>query len=197
MAKTRDDKAIVQRAIAQHLAESGSADWELVRQRFPNLPAATFWRWVRELKAKPSADQLQAARTLLGATPGASIPAGAALPAPVALTAVASGDRRARAGIHFFLELQQLMDDARLLRTFALTPDGARVKNPRVLADSAKLRSNFLQLYLTALPQLYASDTTQRLYAAVIETIAACEPQVARQITEKLRALSEDAGFLT
>lgn len=197
MPATRVDKEEVQRAIGHHLAHGDGGGWDTVRSRYPDVPAATFWRWVRALRDKPSADQVQAARTLLTGVPGAGLPADAALPAPVAMSAVAADGRRARAQINFFLELQQLMDDARLLRTFALTPCGSRVRNPRVLADSAKLRSQFLQLYLNALPQLYAAEQTQKLYLAIVDAVAACEPEAARTIIQKMRALSAEAGFLT
>lgn len=198
MTQPRSDKSAVQSAIARHLSSTESGrDWAALRAQYPDIPPATFWRWVREVRNHPRPEQLQAARQLLAITPGGAVPENAVLPAPIALTAIASDRLRGQQQIHFFLELQQLMADARLLREFALSPCQTKVKNPRVLADSAKLRSQFLQLYLTALPQLYASEQTQKLYVSIIEAVAACEPGVARSITQKLKSLSEEAGFLS
>jgi hypothetical protein len=174
----------------------GPTAWDEVRQAFPSVPVATFWRWVREIKTKPTPEQRQAARTLLSSVPGAALPAGATLPAPIALTAVTANGPSSVAQINFMLELGQLMQDAKLLRDYAMTPDRAGVREPKVFADAARLRGQFLQLYLAALPELYSSEITQKLYATVIDTVASCAPEAANKIVEKLRALTAEAGFL-
>jgi hypothetical protein len=196
MAQARSDKAEVRRAIGEHLMKIGSESWGEVRRKFPDVPVATFWRWVKELKSRPSPEQMQAARTLLAKVPGATLHEGAALPAPMCLSAVAAGGLNAVRKIDFLLEVHELMSDARLLRGFAMEPESNEVRDPKVFIDAARLRTQVLQLYVSALPMVYSGERTQKLYTAVIEAVAACDPDVARQILDRVRALSSEAGFV-
>jgi hypothetical protein len=196
MAKPRCDKTEVRRAIGEHLIKTGGTSWGELRQAFPDVPVATFWRWVKEMKARPSPEQFRAARTLLAQVPGSGLSEGAVLPAPISLTTVAAGGLKAVQKIDFILEVNELMSDARLLRGFAMTPDMTGVRDSRVFIDAAKLRTQVLQMYVTALPLVYSGERTQHLYTAVIDAVASCDPGMARQILDRVRALSSEAGFL-
>ena len=196
MATTRNDRVIVQQAIAEHLTARGGTGWDAVRARFPDVPVATFWRWVRAARKSPSPEQLSAARTLLANTPGAAMDATAPLPAPVPAAALIEGGIDSFGKFNFMRELDRLMADGELLRSLSLSADRTGVRNPKVFTDSAKLRIELMRLWLSAYPTLYSAERTQELYAAVIDAVAECDPEAAKRIVAKMRTVSERLGFV-
>jgi hypothetical protein len=177
------------------LSKSGGAGWDEVRGLFPDVPPATFWRWVRAARVRPSAEQLGAARTLLTNVPGAAVDATAPLPAPVPAAALIEGGVGVLAKFDFMRAFGGLTRDADLLRSFSLSPDMSKLRMPRMFLDSARLRVELLKLWLAALPVLYSAERTQELYDAVVAEIAACDPVIARRIVGRLRELSARKGF--
>lgn len=195
MAEVRTDRAAVQQAIAEHLATRGPIAWDEVRARYPEVPVATFWRWVRAAKAKPSPAQLVAAREVLAGIQGAAVARAAPVPAPIAIGAIAAAGAEATRHVHFLRAFDELMADADLLRSFALN-DQRQVGSPKIFVDAAKMKIQLLQMWLSAIPVLYSAERTERFYASMIDTIASCEPEVAKAITVRLRVLSEQAGYV-
>ena len=196
MAEPRSDRLDVHMAIAAHLATQGSVRWDEVRARFPDVPVATFWRWVREVRTKPSPERMQAARDLLTSTPGAGLARTSFLPAPISIGAVTAAGVEATKQINFLREFDELLGDARLLRSFSMTRDGSKVRIPKIFADAAKLRVQLLQMWLGAIPVLYSAERMEQFYKSIVDAVSRCEPEVGRQITAQLKSLTEHAGYV-
>src|SRR5450631_2761839 len=148
MAEARSDKSEVQRAIAEHFASHGPVRWDKVRERFPDVPIATFWRWVRAVKTKPSLERMRAARDLLATSPGTLVACGAPLLAPALVGAVTADGAGATRQVNVRQEFDELVADAKLLRAFSMSPDGSKVRVPKIFADAAKLRIQLVQMVI-------------------------------------------------
>jgi len=196
MATTRDDKLEVQRAIATHVEAHGPARWELVRQRYPDVPIATFWRWVRDIKKKPSKERMQAARDLLAVAPRSRVAIAASQMPSVSIDDVTKGAGVVAQQIDVRLELDELMADAKLLRSFSMSSDGTKVELPKIFADAAKLRIQLLEMVLAATPILSSAEVVANFFDSVVHTVAKCEPEAARQIIVKLNRFKETGGYL-
>jgi hypothetical protein len=63
-------------AIRYHVVVYGPANWQIVQSRFPDLPEATFWRYVAQMRAEhswPTARQLRASASHNDEAGGASV----------------------------------------------------------------------------------------------------------------------------
>ena len=47
---TEDQTHHLREAIARHLELHGARDWNVVRERFPDISQATFWRYVKAIR---------------------------------------------------------------------------------------------------------------------------------------------------
>lgn len=197
MALPHADRESALEAIAEHLISSGGNPWQSVMSRFPSVPAPTFWRWVREVRTRPNAKALDAARTLLSGVPGASVEAKAVLPAPVPASALVEGGIGAVKKMNFLREFDVLMGDARLLREFSMCQRTGGVRIPRTFVDSARLRIQLMQMWLEALPVLYSAEQTQKLFSAVIDAVGECDPEMQKRILAALREIRERTGFVS
>ena len=186
------------KAIAAHLAEVGPKDWSAVRERFSDIPHATWWRLVREVRggaAQP--ESLEKARKKLDKRLRKA-------PKPEAikahLPAAPSPDYIARHGeeglrqFDFMRELTILFDDALLLREYALNNEG-KIKIPMFFEKSIRLRGDILETGLTAAKEVFDLQRIEAFHEAILEEIRQVSPECAHRIIERLHKMNTQFGW--
>lgn len=181
----RDEAVSLLRSLtAQHGAKEGA---RLARERFRDVPAGTWGRWRQQAVGNVADADAQA----LG---GLAAEVRRAVPAPEALTAGAvPATRRA---LSFWHELDALLADADLLRSYALAngADGRlKVRVPRALVDAANMRRDLLKLALAQSEVAYGVQRAQEFCDAVIHAIGEESPECQRRILERLRDVGGEA----
>ena len=169
---TEDRIQILREAIAQHLDVHGPRDWSLVWERFPDISRATFWRHVKAVREALSDPVPKLAEQ-----------------APLQIY----GDSLFPP---FFEPLKKLAEYERLLPEAEEMGRQARdnrgkIINWRMYAKSMEMRRGLLQEQIAAAQQLLDMGKMQRLYDAVLETVCAAAPELARDIMVRLRDLQE------
>ncbi|KWA45810.1 hypothetical protein WL27_05370 [Burkholderia multivorans] len=187
----RDDAiAAIRELAAQHGATEGV---RRARERFPDVPRGTWGRWRAEaLGPAPDREQLEReARAAVAAEVRENIPAVTEL-----VSADAEAMPAARRALDFWRMLDELDEDARLLREFAVTtgPDGKRkVKVPFALRDAHRMRCDLIRLALQHAEAAHGVERTARLHEAIIAEIQAESPEMAKRVIDRLRRLSTEA----
>ena len=170
--------AALRELTAQHGAKEGA---RLAREQFAHVPAGTWGRW-RQMAVGNAADADAQALNSLAAEVRRSIPP------PKALTAGAvTGVRRA---LDFWNELDSLLADADLLRSYALAAgaDGRiKVRVPRALVDSANMRRDLLKLALAQAETAWSVERAQTFFDAVIAEVGAESVECQHRIVARLR----------
>lgn len=177
--------AALRELTAQHGAKEGA---RLAREQFAHVPAGTWGRW-RQMAVGNAADADAQALNSLAAEVRRSIPP------PKALTAGAvTGVRRA---LDFWNELDSLLADADLLRSYALAAgaDGRiKVRVPRALVDSANMRRDLLKLALAQAETAWSVERAQTFFDAVIAEVGAESVECQHRIVARLRNVGGEAA---
>ena len=176
--------AALRELTAQHGAKEGA---RLAREQFAHVPAGTWGRW-RQMAVGNAADADAQALNSLAAEVRRSIPP------PKALTAGAvTGVRRA---LDFWNELDSLLADADLLRSYALAAgaDGRiKIRVPRALVDSANMRRDLLKLALAQAETAWSVERAQTFFDAVIAEVGAESVECQHRIVARLRNAGGEA----
>ncbi|WP_454764444.1 hypothetical protein [Cupriavidus campinensis] len=187
----RRDLAIetIRSLCAEHGLKEGC---RLAREQFPEVPDGTWGRWrVQALGRAPEREELERdARANMATEVRENIPAVAELvPAAEALPA----QRRA---LDFWRMLDELDEDARLLREFAVTvgADGKRrVRVPFALRDAHRMRCDLIRLALQHAEAAHGVERAARFQDAIIAEISAESPELAGRVIARLRRLAGEA----
>lgn len=172
----------------QHGAKEGA---RLAREKFPGVPHGTFMRW-RQDAIGTVADADAKAVAALRAEIRRAIPAPESLrrennnPVPV--------EHRA---LKFWQEMDLLLADADLLRSYAITEgqDGrVKVRVPRALVDAANMRQNLLKIALAQAEVAYGVQRAQEFFEAVIDAVAQESPECYRRIMERLQRVQGEVA---
>lgn len=188
-ADPRREQAV--RTIRELTQQHGVAEGvRLAREKFADVPPGTWGRWraeavgsVRE-QCKINGEAVDA----LAAEVVAEIPPMTLLSASPA----EAGAPAVRRALDFWRMLNELDEDAQLMRSFAIKtdPDGKRrVRVPRALHDAHRMRVGLVRLALQHTETVQRSDQQHRLNQAVIEEISAASPEVAQRIIKRLRMM--------
>ncbi|KGW21754.1 hypothetical protein [Burkholderia pseudomallei] len=187
----RRDEAIatIRRLCAEHGLKEGC---RLARQQFADVPDGTWGRWrVNALGPAPDREEMEReARAAVAAEVRENIPAVTELvsAAPEAMPA-------ARRALDFWRMLNELDDDARLLRDYAVTtaPDGTRkVRVPFALRDAHRMRTDLVRLALQHAEVAWSTERTRQFHDAIIAAIGEVSPDLQRAVLERLRRLNEE-----
>lgn len=189
---TRRNEAIgtIRRLCAEHGLKEGC---RLAREQFSDIPDGTWGRWrVQALGRAPERDELEReARAAVAAEVRENIPAVTEL-----VSADAEAMPAARRALDFWRMLDELDEDARLLREFAVTTgaDGRRrVKVPFALRDAHRMRCDLIRLALQHAEAAHGVERTARLHEAIVAEIQAESPEMAKRVIDRLRSLSTEA----
>lgn len=190
------DEAIA--AIRKLTSEHGVAEGvRLARLQFPDVPRGSWGRWRFEAVGY-AADQgeidRQAAAALASDVRGS-------IPAPEALVAPAEIVPATRRALDFWRMLDELDEDAQLLREFAITTgaDGKRkVRVPFAVRDAHRMRCDLIRLALQHSEIAWSTDRVRTQHEAIMAEIAVVDPEIQKRIIERLRRRAtefEQRGF--
>lgn len=189
---TRRDLAIetIRRLCAEHGLKEGCRQ---AREQFPGVPDGTWGRWrVQALGRESERNDLEREAC---ATVAAEIREN--IPAMTELVATdAEAVPAARRALDFWRMLDELDEDARLLREFAVKvdADGSRkVKVPFALRDAHRMRCDLIRLALQHAEAAHSVEQAARFRDAILAEIEAESPELQRRVIGRLRRLSSEA----
>jgi hypothetical protein len=179
--------------IRRHCNEHGIKEGcRLAREQMPNVPRGTWGRWrIDAVGMQPEQeDREQSARAAVGREVRDIIPAvGELLPVPAD---VVPAQRRA---LDFWRMLNELDDDAALMREYAVTttPEGKRkLRVPFALATAHKMRADLIRLAMEHASVAWSVERNRQFQDVVIEAIAEISPDMQRLVIERLRKLNHE-----
>lgn len=191
-------KAACKAAILDHLDHAGPREWNAVRSAFPDVPHATFWRLVRDVKAETLVRKVQA------------LPPGPEQDAVIDKTF--ADDHRAiiqslrepprlrdlfgQDAIDPQVVLAACLQNARAVIDHA-QPDGGKVRQPKLLLAASRLMAETLRTAAAVSETLQDERKVRDFYRAIMEEIAAESPAVAERIAARLEALNARAGLVS
>lgn len=182
----RDEAIAALRGLtAQHGAKEGA---RMAREQFPSVPAGTWGRWRQQAVGNATGADAQALNTLAGEVRRN-------IPAPQAL--VQDPVPATRRALDFWRMLDELENDARLMREFALArgADGAvKLRVPFALRDAHRMRCDLIRLALQQSEVAYGVQRAQEFFDAVIHAIGEESPECQRRIMERLRLVQGEAA---
>lgn len=165
----------------------------MAREQFADVPDGSWGRWrVQALGRAPERDALEReARGAVAAEVRENVPA---------VTELVSTDTEAlpaaRRALDFWRMLDELDEDARLLREFAVTvgADGKRkVKVPFALRDAHRMRCDLIRLALQHAEAAQSMERATRFQEAVIDELAAESPELAGRVIARFRRFASEA----
>ncbi|MBB5456770.1 hypothetical protein [Paraburkholderia sp. Cpub6] len=166
------------KAIRELIAEHGDVDGpRLARLRFPNVPAPTWYRWVSTTREEDRNLVEEAA---------AAIPHPARPPLPV----TDEGRIATRRAIDFYRELEEMVEDARLLADYAVTmnDDGTRrIKNPQMLALSHRMRATNMTIALKHSEMVWNVERLEQMHDAITRAILQADSETAKRVFAALK----------
>jgi hypothetical protein len=169
-----DDRAqFLREAIKRHLKIHGPREWNLIREQFPEISHATFWRHVKAVRE--------------------GLPPVEEKPGPTSEPDHGLGGRLFPP---FFDPLKKLTDLERVL--FEVEEMGRQAKNGqgkitnwRMHAKSIEMRRSMLAEQAELAERLADLGKIQRLYDSIMEVIEGVSPDVAKEIMLRLGHLQE------
>lgn len=188
---SRRDEAIstIRRLCTEHGLKEGC---RLARKQFADVPDGTWGRWrVNALGPAPDREEMEGeARAAVAAEVRENIPAVTKL-----VSADAEAVPAARRALDFWRMLNELDDDARLLRDYAVTtaPDGTRkVRVPFALRDAHRMRTDLVRLALQHAEVAWSTERARQFHDAIIAAIGEVSPDLQRAVLERLRRLNDE-----
>ena len=189
-------RTTLQADIAARLLTNGPAAWSELRERYPQVPQATFWRYVKRVKeaqAEGLAGNSQAASEYPGAESENS-DAHAELNFPTAAGIFPDpGQLSGLRASALAKELRSLISDVERLKAYATDSDG-RILRPQAFAASIDVRCRVLHTALDLAEAIFDLDHQQRFYDAVGNILLEFVPPESQlPVIEKLEALGVQA----
>jgi len=149
--------------IRRHLKEVGAAEWKAVRLQCPEISDATFWRYVKAVRAEGNKEENGGE-----AVPSPRAPADDGVPRLGALPAFYDPLQKAR-------QYESLLADAEALRAYAVDRRG-KITNPRQFEKSILLRERLLSQQAKMM-EFFQSQETMNLFFEETLEIAADLPE--------------------
>lgn len=196
-------------AISQHINLHGPNNWDELREKFPNVSRATFFRYVKDIKEDMEARasdigtaELRAMQKRIRSqtqtpestkrTMKANVPAS---PSPAALVELGSG---ASEVFNFMAHFNQLLADTQMMRSasVAVTEDGKeRLKNPMLMDKSIGRRVDLIETWLRSQDMIWNFERMQQLYHAIIDEVGKADPDTQQAILARIRTLNNRTGM--
>lgn len=180
--------AIIRRLCAEHGMKEGC---RLARELFPDVPDGTWGRWrVQALGPAPDREEVERqARTAVAAEVRENVPS-------VTQIAIADADvlPAARRAIDFWRLINELDDDARLMRDYAVTtnPDGTRkLRVPFALVNAHRMRADLIRLALQHAEVAWSAERNIQFQDAIIAAIGEVDRELQVRVIDRLRRLQK------
>ena len=204
--------------VATHLATVGANNWNAVLDKYPDVPTATKWRWIRLAKEAdvPRPELINAKAKLVQKVK--KLPKDARrveseangtrevakhLPAGPSPSYIAKTGEAGLQNLDFVAEIHVLYADAQKLRAYAMkTRTDADtgeitevINNPAAFDKSIVRRASLLETAIKAVQEVWDLRTMQNFYETIIEEIGKESPECQRRIMERLAILNNRAGM--
>jgi hypothetical protein len=174
-------RAALRSDIAAHLLTSGGAAWSKVRERYPEISMASFWRIVREVKSAQS-DALKSPEGEGTAEGDAKEAADADESLSLPLTENLSPFR-------LLAEYDRLLDDAEKLRKFAVDQQD-NVIRPAAFMQSARLRERVLAAAVPVLAGLWDATAAGQYWEGLLAYLKTIDQPSSLSIRQRIRSFS-------
>ena len=184
-------KAAAMAAIVDHLKRIGAQDWALVRDVFPDIAPATFWRMVAVAKKQLLASNIKPADPADGAVANGFNATTARLPQMPNLRTVYG-----QAAIDPQDILGACLAHAVELIGHARAPDG-RLRSAKLLLAASKHMADVLRVAATVSSVLSDERRVRAFYRAILDELAAESPEFAARIVARLERLNAEAGLVS
>jgi len=145
---------------------------------FQPIHKATWFRWVAQLRGGRVKAALTARRV------GKHLPVA---PPPAYIDQYPGKSVRS---LDILGRMDELYEDAKKLRNYSLSEEG-KVKSPKFLAESIKIRRDLLESALEAVKEVYNLERMEEFYRVIQEEIMAESPEVGARIIDRLRRANE------
>jgi hypothetical protein len=196
-----DSKAEVMAAIEAHLSVDGPQNWGVVRDRYPQIPEATWWRWVRTAKAavtnKAALEEVrqrfqeEVAATSAGERLGAIMGSLPAAPSPDYL---AKNGEKGIERLNLLAVIEGLLVDANKMRAFSVK-ENDDIKNPIWFDRSMERREKFVNTAINAMREVWELSRIERMFDVLVEEVSQESPDTALRIMKRFQAANEEYGF--
>ncbi len=164
---------------------------QLAREKFRDIPHATWARWRRAAIGDVSEANAEAVAEL-------SPEIRAQIPPLHELTPVVEDPVPAtQKALNFWRMLDELEQDTQLMREFALTKgaDGkVKLRVPPALRDAHRMRCDLIRLALQQAEVAWSTERAATLYQTIIDEIGAESPECQRRIMERLQRVQGEAA---
>ncbi len=168
-------------AIAAHLEKGEEGNWSAVREQFPAVSDASFWRYVRKVRTGDVGMPLKKARQRLEA----HIISTAASANAIEKRQTPGGPWR---NLDVLAHVARGFDDVELLRRYATTANG-EIKNPVIFSQCIGLRDRLVATAVKCGEAVIAMDRLAETMDLLVDEVAAEAPDCARRIMTRLAVL--------
>lgn len=146
---------------------------------FQPLHKATWFRWVASIRGDRPERAAVTARKAAKHLPAAPPPA-----------YINQYPGRSVRSLDILGRLDELYEDAKKLRDYALTEEG-KVKSPKFLGESIKIRRDLLESALEAVKEVYNLERMEDFYRIILEEISDESSELGGRIIDRLRRANE------
>jgi hypothetical protein len=190
--RKQNNRAEIESAITEHLLVNGSADWQPVRDRFPEVSDSTFWRYVRTAKkasgvgeakhsAKKVAKVVQKAKEELGVGITPSV-------------VEARGPENVSMAVDYAAQVMKALGIADKLEAHAMNKDGG-IRMPMLLKDSARIRLDSMRTLAQVGEFLDGGRRQEQFFAELMGELAKESPEFQIRVMRRLHQVGMRFGF--
>lgn len=211
-------KAAVLAEIRAHLLVYGPNNWQILRDKYPEIGERKFFRWVKAVReptpddskrpqrggSKFSPERLEAARAAQDdGVRRARLAATKNVPAAPSPAYMMGRGVAAERSIDFLAAVGEIWADAQLLRDHAVKRSEetgeVSIKNPMMFARSIGSRIEVMETALKVMQEIWDLRHMQSFYdeivAIIVDEIGPAHPEIQRRILERLQALNSRRGM--
>lgn len=163
---------------------------QLAREKFPDVPHATWARWRQAAIGNISEADADAVVRLVPEVH-------AQIPSLKDLSSVEDPVPATTKALNFWRMLDELEQDAQLMREFALTKgtDGTvKLRVPPALRDAHRMRCDLIRLALQQAEVAWSTERAATFYKTIIDVIGEESPDCQRRIMERLQQVQGEAA---
>jgi len=195
----REARPQAMKDIARALARNGPEHdlRPLKSRKYADVPAATWWRWVKTVRdsgapARKAAKRVKkhVAQRAKQADPAASITEAVAEQLP----AVVKPEDVACTGVISAMDrIKECMDDANRVKEFCRTESG-KIRNPKLYLVASRHILDSMKTAATISRQLMDAQRLEQFHRAILDEISELEPEMAERVLDRLDRLNLEWG---
>ncbi len=184
-------------AIVEHVRSAEPGTWKAIRDRFPDIPEATFFRYVRKARQAQSGEVAVAeARQRIADHVGAvaSHPdVGAVQPDINGQGSLVPSEALGFRQLDLLRRVDEVFADIELLRAYAMGPEG-KIRAPLFWTQAISLKDRSIGTALKCASAALSMERVIDFMDDVVAEVAAESPEAARKIIVRLTRFSASGG---